>query len=188
MEGTIFNGHAITGPLGQFLVQAIVILGFCRMLVVLFRKIKQPAVIAEVIAGILLGPTVISRIPGFTDAIFPASSMTVLNVVAQIGLVLFMYVVGLELDFSIMRRNLRKSFLISLAGERRFREIPWLIALETRVSCRRRYPCRRLNRRRHVGCTHACVRVPGCLLRLLAADCIFLKSVATYRNRRGFCG
>lgn len=56
------------------------------------------------------------RIPGFTKSIFPAPSIPFLNLVATIGLVLFLFLVGLEVDFSLFRRNVRASTSISAFG------------------------------------------------------------------------
>ncbi|ORY24227.1 Sodium/hydrogen exchanger family-domain-containing protein [Naematelia encephala] len=77
---------------------------------------KQPKVIAEVIGGIILGPTVMGRIPNFSFRIFPTQSVSYLNLVANIGLILFLFLVGLEVDVGIMKRNGRNAALISLAG------------------------------------------------------------------------
>lgn len=77
---------------------------------------NQPKVIAEVIAGIILGPTAMGRIPGFRDSIFPKPSITYLNLVSTIGLILFLFVVGLEVDIAVAKRNGRNSAIISFAG------------------------------------------------------------------------
>ena len=76
----------------------------------------QPRVIAEVVGGIILGPTAFGRIPGFSNAIFPTPSLSYLNLVSTIGLVLFLFLVGLEVDVSVMRKNGRNSAIISAAG------------------------------------------------------------------------
>lgn len=68
------------------------------------------------IGGVLLGPTAFGRIPGFTENIFPKPSISYLNLVATVGLVLFLFVVGLEVDPAVMKRNGRNSALISIAG------------------------------------------------------------------------
>jgi Kef-type K+ transport system membrane component KefB len=73
-------------------------------------KLRQPRVIAEVIAGIVLGPSVMGRIPGFTDAIFPAAS------IPNLGLVLFLFVVGLETDLRFLISNWRVAASVSAAG------------------------------------------------------------------------
>lgn len=59
------------------------------------------------------GPSVCGRIPGFTDAIFPAPSIPYLNLVSTVGLVLFLFVVGLEVDFAAFKRRARISFVVS---------------------------------------------------------------------------
>lgn len=81
-----------------------------------FKFMNQPRVIAEVIAGIILGPTAMGRVPGFSDHIFPKASLPYLNLVSTIGLILFLFVVGLEVDISVAKRNGRNSAIISLAG------------------------------------------------------------------------
>jgi Kef-type K+ transport system membrane component KefB len=53
---------------------------------------------AEILAGILLGPTAFGYIPGFSTKIFPDSSLTVLETLANMGLIFFLFLVGLELD------------------------------------------------------------------------------------------
>jgi len=79
-------------------------------------KIRQPRVIAEIIGGILLGPSVFGRIPGFTNAIFPKDSMPTLSLAADIGLVLFLFLVGLEVDLRIMVSNWKIAFSVGAAG------------------------------------------------------------------------
>ena len=64
----------------------------------------------------VLGPTAFGRIPGFTDNIFPAVSLPYLTLVADIGLCLFLFIIGLELDISLVKRNARMSVIVSLAG------------------------------------------------------------------------
>jgi Kef-type K+ transport system membrane component KefB len=103
-------------PLRLFLIQAGIIIIFTRILAYFLAKIRQPSVIAEVIGGILLGPTVMGRIPGFTAHIFPAVSVPYLSLVANLGLVLFLFLVGLEVDLKIIRRCAFSSSMISLSG------------------------------------------------------------------------
>lgn len=64
----------------------------------------------------LTGPTAMGRIPGFTFRIFPEQSIPYLSLVANIGLVLFLFLVGLEIDSGVIKRNARLSATISLAG------------------------------------------------------------------------
>ena len=87
-----------------------------QLLALFLGRIRQPRVIAEVIGGVILGPSVMGRIPGFTSTIFPTASMPVLNLTANLGLVLFMFIVGMEIDTRVLRRNARASGAISVAG------------------------------------------------------------------------
>jgi Kef-type K+ transport system membrane component KefB len=85
-------------PIAVNFFQSSLFVNFCNV-----RWIKEPLVVAEMIAGILLGPSVLGRIPGFSETFFPPASIPRLNMVAQIGLVLFMFLVGLEVDLEIIR-------------------------------------------------------------------------------------
>lgn len=103
-------------PIILFIIQAGIIIIFCRLLQWPLNKIRQPRVIAEVIGGILLGPSVMGRIPGFKDAIFPAVGMDNLNLVANIGLTLFLFIVGLEVDLRIAVNNWKVALNVGILG------------------------------------------------------------------------
>jgi len=92
-------------PIILFIIQASIIIISCRALGWPLSKLRQPRVISEIIGGILLGPSVFGRIPGFTEAIFPAQSMTNLNLVANLGLTLFLFIIGLEVDLRFLLSN-----------------------------------------------------------------------------------
>jgi Kef-type K+ transport system membrane component KefB len=62
------------------------------------------------------GPTVLGRIPGYMDAIFPTASMPVLSLAANLGLVLFLFLVGLEVDMRILFRNWRVAASVGALG------------------------------------------------------------------------
>ncbi len=78
--------------------------------------IKQPGVVSEIITGIVLGPTACGYIPGFTDAIFPESSLETFGAVAELGLIFFMFIIGLEIDLTLLRNNFKSALLISATG------------------------------------------------------------------------
>ncbi|KAI5477861.1 potassium:hydrogen antiporter [Pseudohyphozyma bogoriensis] len=103
-------------PLVLFIVQAFIIVGFSRLLGFFLGKLRQPKVISEVIAGIIIGPSALGRVPGFTSNIFPSQSISYLYLVANLGLVLFLFLVGLEVDFSLFRRDFKSSTSISFIG------------------------------------------------------------------------
>jgi Kef-type K+ transport system membrane component KefB len=77
---------------------------------------RQPRVISEVISGVILGPSIMGRIPGFSNAIFPVDSLPYLTLTANIGLVLFLFLVGLETDTRVITRNARYSIVVAAGG------------------------------------------------------------------------
>src|ERR1051325_2927365 len=85
--------------LSTLLIQMAVIITLSRLIGRLFGKIRQPQVMGEMIAGILLGPSLLGWVaPGISAALFPTASLGLLNSISQIGLLLFMFLVGLELN------------------------------------------------------------------------------------------
>ncbi|KAI0769112.1 Sodium/hydrogen exchanger family-domain-containing protein [Trametes elegans] len=120
-QGGLLSGQDPTAvntadPLRLWIVQVGVIILTTQLLSLVLRKIRQPKVIAEVIGGILLGPTAFGRIPGFTQHIFPQDSRPFLSLVANIGLCLFLFLVGLEIDAAVIKRNARLSVTVAMAG------------------------------------------------------------------------
>jgi Kef-type K+ transport system membrane component KefB len=83
----------------------------------LFRRIGQTAVIGEMCAGILLGPSLLGAVwPSLEARLFPPESLESLHVISQLGVVLFMFVVGMEVDVDGLRRRARATLVIGYAG------------------------------------------------------------------------
>jgi Kef-type K+ transport system membrane component KefB len=81
------------------------------------RRVGQPAVIGEILVGIALGPSLLGQLPGdLNERLLPEGTLPYLRVVAQVGIVLFMFVIGLEVDTSIIRRSGRRALTISLSS------------------------------------------------------------------------
>ncbi|KAL8868470.1 MAG: hypothetical protein Q9174_004971, partial [Haloplaca sp. 1 TL-2023] len=116
LEGANPAHYDDKNPIIVFIIQAGIIIVFCRLLQYPLSKIRQPTVIAEIIGGILLGPSVLGRIPGFTDAIFPEESLPTLSLAANLGLVLFLFLVGLEVDLRLLQKNWKISLSVGAAG------------------------------------------------------------------------
>jgi Kef-type K+ transport system membrane component KefB len=94
-----------------------VIMITARAMGVLFKKFNQPAVIGEVIGGIMLGPSLLGRIaPGLQAAILPTDIAPVIGVIAQLGVILYMFLVGLELDLGALRGSVSKTIVIALSA------------------------------------------------------------------------
>jgi Kef-type K+ transport system membrane component KefB len=95
----------------------VIVLVLGRLVAVLFRRIGQPVVIGEILVGIALGPSLLGLLPGDLDtALFPESIRPYLKVVASLGLVLFMFIVGMEVDLDVVRRSGRRAVAISLTS------------------------------------------------------------------------
>ncbi|KAK0708332.1 Sodium/hydrogen exchanger family-domain-containing protein [Lasiosphaeris hirsuta] len=103
-------------PLGANRYCATIVIIFCQLLHYPLRLLNQPRVIAEVIGGIILGPSVMMRIPGFKNTIFPAESMPVFNNVANLGLIIFLFLVALEVDVRMFTQNWKVAVSVGLAG------------------------------------------------------------------------
>jgi Kef-type K+ transport system membrane component KefB len=104
-------------PLSILLLQVVIIVAAARILGTLFLRIKQPPVVGEMIAGILLGPSLLGMVvPRAQAFLFPASSMGALQMLSQIGVILFMFVVGIELDIDHLRRKAHAAVLVSHAS------------------------------------------------------------------------
>ena len=107
----------MTAAFPLLLLQACVIIVVSRLIAWLARRLGQPAVIAEVIAGIMLGPSLFGRLsPDAFHELFPKASMPGLSLLSQYGLVFFMFLIGLELDPNLLRGRGKSSFAISAAG------------------------------------------------------------------------
>lgn len=89
---------------GLFVLQLAVVLAACAFIGSIFRRLHQPRVIGEMIAGILLGPSFLGWVaPWFSAHLFPPASLGPLNALSQTGLVLFMFLVGLELNLKELK-------------------------------------------------------------------------------------
>lgn len=102
----------------HFFLELAVILGACRLVGLLARRVGQPQVVGEMIAGVLLGPSLLGRIaPGIQHHLFPpGQSNTVLYTMAQIGLVLYMFLIGLNFDANLIKHRAGTAVAVSAAG------------------------------------------------------------------------
>ena len=107
----------VSGPLAVLLLQIITIIITARTFGFLFNKIGQPTVIGEVVAGIFLGPSILGMwFPEYTAFLFPKTSLPNLQFFSQIGLILFMFVIGMELDLKVLKTKARDAIVISHAS------------------------------------------------------------------------
>ncbi|QSW88823.1 cation:proton antiporter [Flavobacterium endoglycinae] len=114
LDSLIKNLHH---PLALLLAQIVTIIFVARIFGWICIKMKQPAVIGEMIAGIVMGPSLIGMyFPEFSAVLFPTESLGNLQFLSQIGLILFMYIVGMEIDMKILRNKAHDAVVISHAS------------------------------------------------------------------------
>lgn len=109
--------HNLTHPLAILLAQIVTIVFVARLFGELCKKIGQPMVIGEILAGIVLGPSLVGTyFPEFSQILFPEASLGNLQFLSQIGLILFMFVVGMELDLKVLQNKAKEAVVISHAS------------------------------------------------------------------------
>ncbi len=103
--------------LAHLVVALVVVIAASRVVGAGFAAVRQPRVIGEMLAGILLGPSLLGRVAPDVEAwLLPADITPQLGFVAQVGVVSFMFMVGLELDSSALGRSRREATVVSIAG------------------------------------------------------------------------
>ena len=118
-------GSSVEGPLLRVLLQVVVVIVAARVFFVLFRKMNQPGVVGEIAAGLVLGPSVLGKleawgwIPDISGFLFHRGDPLhahVFAILSQLGLVLLLFLIGLEFDFRHLRSRARSAWLISASG------------------------------------------------------------------------
>lgn len=110
-------GNNLLHPLSILVLQVIAIIFICRFFGFLFKRIGQPTVIGEITAGIVLGPSLFgSYFPEISGALFPKESLENLHIISQFGLILFMFVIGIELDIKVLKNRAQEALITSHTG------------------------------------------------------------------------
>lgn len=119
IQENLFESFAenLKHPISILFLQIVVILIVSRLFGMLAHAVGQPTVIGEIIAGIFLGPSLLGMLfPGFSFFLFPVESLNTLQFFSQVGLVFFMFIVGMELDVSILKKKAQDAVVVSHAS------------------------------------------------------------------------
>lgn len=103
-----------SSPYTIWFFQAVIIITISQLLYYPLSFIKQPRVIAEVLTGIILGHTVVGRIPNFTKYVFPSESIPGLTLTANIGICLLLFMVGCEVDVPFIKMHLKTALSVGV--------------------------------------------------------------------------
>lgn len=107
----------LRNSLSILLLQLVVIIVLARLVGRLFLRIGQPPVLGEIVAGIILGPSLLGLLsPQTMTFLFPASSMETLKLLSQIGVALFMFVIGIDMDVRHLRQRAHTAIMVSHAS------------------------------------------------------------------------
>src|ERR1700730_10521856 len=100
-----------------FFLQMFFIIAVCRVVGMLARRVGQPQVVGEMVAGVLMGPSLFGLLfPTWQQMIFPKDSLKLLYVLAQLGVGLYMFLVGTEFKVDLFRARIRSAASVSIAG------------------------------------------------------------------------
>jgi len=118
VPGPVESGSVLwNSPLAMLLLQIVVILLVVRLFLVLTARFGQPPVIGEILAGVLLGPSLLGfLLPEVSSWLFPSASLGNLHLLSQVGLILFMFIMGMELDIRVLRTQAKATVFISNIG------------------------------------------------------------------------
>lgn len=109
--------HNLTHPLATLLLQIVTIILVARLFGWICKAIGQPTVIGEIAAGIFLGPSLLGMFyPEASAFLFPAQSLSNLQFLSQVGLILFMFIIGMELDLKVLKTKAQEAIVISHAS------------------------------------------------------------------------
>ncbi|KAL3639033.1 Cation/H(+) antiporter 15 [Castilleja foliolosa] len=99
-----------------FILQLTLVVVTTRILVFALKPLRQPRVISEILGGIILGPSVLGQSSKFAETVFPLRSVMVLETMANVGLLYFLFLVGVEMDIAVIKKTGKRALAIAISG------------------------------------------------------------------------
>ena len=115
-NGIWLGDNPLDYSLPLFILQLTLVVAATRIFVFLLKPFRQPRVIAEILGGLMLGPSVLGRNKTFASTVFPLRSVMVIETMANVGLLYFLFLVGVEMDITILRSVGKKAVTAAVAG------------------------------------------------------------------------
>ena len=105
LNSSIIPDASVLDPtLSLVLIQLVIIYLVCEILSIIGVYFKQPSVVFEIIGGIILGPSVLGKIPGYTDYLFPLDTIQYVKTISSFGLQIYLFLVGMEIDLTCLQK------------------------------------------------------------------------------------
>ncbi|KAI7979459.1 Cation/H(+) antiporter 15 [Camellia lanceoleosa] len=99
-----------------FILQLLLIVVTTRLLGFILKPLRQPRVLSEILGGVVLGPSILGQSEEFAKVVFPLRSVMVLETMANVGLLYFLFLIGVEMDLAVIHRTGRKALAIAIGG------------------------------------------------------------------------
>lgn len=117
LNSSIIPDASVLDPtLSLVLMQLVIIYLVCQILSIIGVYFKQPSVVFEIIGGIILGPSVLGKIPGYTDYLFPLDTIQYVKTISSFGLQIYLFLVGMEIDLTGLQKFQSVTILVAISS------------------------------------------------------------------------
>lgn len=117
LNSSIIPDVSVLDPiLSLVLIQLVIIYLACQILSIIGVYFKQPSVVFEIIGGIILGPSILGKIPGYTNYLFPMDSMEYIKTISSFGLQIYLFLVGMEIDLTGLQKFQSVTILVAISS------------------------------------------------------------------------
>ncbi|XP_050211968.2 cation/H(+) antiporter 15-like [Mercurialis annua] len=115
-QSIFFGGSPMDSLFGVFMAQAILAFVVSRLVYFLLRPLRQPRIVCNILAGVIMGPSVLGRSKTFTDLFFPKNQLLVFNTLAPLGAAFYTFIVAIKMDTSVILRTAKTAWVIGLCS------------------------------------------------------------------------